>query len=169
MENELLKLTQSVPLETKLTRSELMDVILDEMESDLNSARERLVTEEESLKRLTDIEASDLIRVNGVKFKVELTWDGKVRLEFCTGSGSVQVKPTPVVKDKVKRLSQISEEKQAFQSLREQVTNNRSKAKTALLKKFLEGSAEGRNILDLISEFRISLQKKLLPAARKLP
>jgi hypothetical protein len=156
--------------ETKLTRTEVLDLILDELTEELNSQIEPIEKELEALP------GSDKIKADFALFAKKLT-SQKVSIDepYDWDSGdytvSVQVKmprsALPAeIRDVLVKRRKLETQKEAIQEQLRKLTNSKVRARNELIRKSLEASSEGKEIIARLTEFKFALRPKLLGAGK---
>ena len=155
----------SLPIETKLTRSELIDILMQDVISDLE---EKVKEAEAAPSPLKDLALSDvqpyLPATTDVRIYSERRWnqygerEAHTTLRICLDA-NVEMPP------KIKKLfdQNMAREKAIEEAKRAlgRAVNQRSALKTEILKKFLKTTQEGTALLNQLDSFRADLKKRL--------
>ncbi len=156
--------------ETKLTRTEVLDLILDELVEELDG---QIAPLRDAVAALPKEEAFDFIAIaprDGKGLEVSLDDD-------CYGRrGETRVRLTFFVRTKnlpVGWLRRCTEEErlrarlQELESQRRRLTENRRRAQNEIIRRSLEASVDGRRVLETVGKFKLALKQKLLPSPAK--
>lgn len=147
--------------ETKLTRAEVLDLILEDMATELQSQIDKKQKEIDAVLPSDDDEFLSLLPKKP-KVKVERDWDNKNNLYVTFGFTLPKSRLPP---DYVRRSSSLEKLRGELNDLterRKELLNNKVKFKNELIRSQLDASAEGREILELLGKFKLSIQKKML-------
>jgi hypothetical protein len=154
-------------LETKLTRSEAIELML-EQAKELNDQRLKEIDEEHrELHKITHGELVMLTEAFSKGGTIEFNgWGGGEGLSF---GGRLLLKEMPAwAKERQKRIQALADERSSLYNI-QRALNDRGKAKLAIMKQVLESSAEGKAFLSQIEKMSISLNGRLLKAEKDPP
>lgn len=143
----------TLPIETKLTRGEVVEMLIEQLVGDLTMRRERLDAEYKELSKLSpsELKKLDLVGSLGIRY------DGKL----CIHSSELALETVPAwLAARVERLRTVGAERRKIDDMRGKLYD-KGAAKNAILRKLLESSENGRTILEQIGKFRIGMQKQL--------
>lgn len=144
-------------VETKLTKSEAIDLLVEELRTDLEAG---LKQNELDLKdarrqfRTHDIKAE----VTSSVFELEHSYDGKLTLQLRLTADQL----TESGKAKLARIRSLEAMRDSMQKQSYAIDDRRGKAKNAILKTMLEGTEEGQRFLELLGNLKLKVQPKLL-------
>lgn len=155
-------------VESKLSRSEVIDILLQDMESD---AKKRLAEVQAEKERLFKEISKDILAslVSNSCFIARLSYGMSEQLEKRKFEINASVhldftKAPKALQDAARRQVQLEAEER---ELGQVITSFGSKAaRNTLLKKFLEGSDEGRLLLEKLDLFRNEVGGRLLAQAK---
>lgn len=154
-------------VETKLSRSEIIDILLDDIRADLGKRRKELEDQKTSL--LASIDQKTLMSlVRKLTVRTD-SWYGAGRATKLVIEARTEIS-TGDLPERLKGLmAQINQNEEEVKAIDESLRTFESKgAKNVLLKRFLEGTEEGRQILEKLDLFRADMGKKLIGAQTKL-
>lgn len=152
-------------LETKVTRAELLDIILEDLlaelrekEADAEKRREALPPFDQR-KFLALLPASAEIEVNTHcgKYDDQIKVDISFRLPHSSAPAGFW--------ERFDANKRLEEEESKYRMEIRSLENNRSRAKAEVIRKMLEGSDEGVKLLAQVAEMKLAIKRKLLPAA----
>lgn len=151
--------------ETKLTRTEVLDLILDDLIEEVNAQILPLAKREQALEKI-EPKLADFLHTIPATAKVEASspgrWDEDKR---CRVTISFRLKPSELPKPWADRCSELAEVEKDLRSLRDQrtkLTENRRRALNEIIRRSLESSPGGRRVLDTVAAFKLSVHKRLL-------
>lgn len=152
--------------ETKVTRAEMIDMILDDLTCELETQHDKVKKQLDAVEPKAEL--ADFLKLvpKGTEVEVSEAWNDEKVMNV---SISFTVKTTALPTDY--RLAHAQKKKLEEQkgSLRDQLSQlrkNRQHAKNEIIRKSLEATPEGRQVLSTISEFKVSIKQKLLPESK---
>ena len=150
-------------VETKLTKSELIDVLISEMKASLDAKAKAL---EDQVKRINqayvvddviDLVGNKEISISYVENSYEKPY---YKIEF-----SVRVAPKDMPGDLKEQTQEVVRLNREASALKQQSYRlNERAARTTILKTLLEGSPQGREFLRLLEGLKLKVSTKLLAA-----
>jgi hypothetical protein len=151
----------SLPVETKLTKSEVIELIIESMSSELKAQEHAL---EEELKTICNFPLSEVAALlTSATVNIRESWNDKSKIQL---SLSAELKNVGALTARVGRMHAVQAELQRIRTVRNELEGNKQRAKNEILKRFLEQTDEGRTVLEQINSFKLKLQTKLLAAAK---
>lgn len=154
----------SLPIETKLTKSEVIDLIIDSMTTELKQKQHVLEQELQAVSNFSVEEITDLLVTQGAKASIRESWNNKTLVTV--NVQALEVKPTGALKDRLTKIHAINAELTRLRQVQNELEGNKARAKNEILKRFLEQTEEGRTVLEQINGFKLKLQTKMLAAAK---
>jgi|SRR5579863_987901 len=154
--------------DTKITRSELIDLIQEEMESELTGEIKAVRRRLDALKSPTYSFDDVKHLYQGRKFKLEVQWDSYNRKttarltlnnEGYSGIG-VDLKD-PKFAEAIQERAELQRELERLEEQHRNMVNSKRSVKVAIIKKCLEGTKDGRAIMDQVAALKSSLRKQL--------
>lgn len=158
-----------LPVEAKLTKGEIIDLLIEQMEKDLGSERVRLEAELTLAMKIPWEEMLEAILAGNITMPASVG----LRFSYTDEPPGVSLNDVKLnrdgrpFKERYERAKKISAEKDRVSALIWQLSSNRTAAKNVILRQFLEQSPEGRDVLDQLGKFRVGLQARLLEAVEK--
>lgn len=163
VENALCTVSQELPVETKLTRSEIIDLVIESVHEDLNKKKDELERALNSLRKVQLTPEIEKLVLSRTVVSIYVPYDGGQPTLSATVNDNDHFPLPKELKNHggqvIKLKKEINEVEQALRQLQ-----NKSAAKNTILKRFLEGTAEGRELLRRIGEFKMQLKTKMLTA-----
>ena len=165
-------LSKVLAVDTKISRAEVIDLIMEEMidevETELNSAQEEL-NELESKKFSFEQVKHILART-----KFEVNVDTYARGDGTRANHSVNfagshsgdedgavTERDKVVGDHITRVLELSQRVNELRKQKQNIDGNKRVFRATIMKKVLEGTQEGRNVLAQIGQLKVQLRKQL--------
>ena len=156
--------------ETKLTRTEVLNLILDDLTAEIEAQREPLRV---ALEKVPGPDIADFIphlakAVEAGKAEIDLSSDyrqsgeTRIRLTFHLPDAKL---PKPHLAAEAER-NRLVEQIDELNSQLNKLTTNRRKAQNEIIRRSLQGSAGGKLVLEAISGFKLALKRKLLPESK---
>lgn len=147
-------------METKLTRSEAIELMLEEAKEQISAKMAALEAERNKLRNLTKDEVIELATAGRVSF----SWNrkgGDVNFTTPTKLPTWFVERQKRDEELGKEISLLTHTKYAL--------DEKGKAKLIIMKQVLEGSEEGRKFLEDVSKMALGLTTRLIKAAEDPP
>lgn len=150
-------------IETKLTKTEAIELLVSEMKNELESKRSKLGAERDALAGSFTIDDFPMFKYG--KFSISKEY-GNRNIFSVSFASKVNLSDLPAeVVRKVTRLRELEDEierlgKQSYE------LDNGNKAKLTILKTMLEGSEEGKRFLQLLDGLKLKVSPKLLGSGR---
>lgn len=163
------KIDVSSLVEQKITRTEMIDIIVGELVEDIQVKRDAAkAAEDAAQKAFETIEANADLFLKFLKNPtVELNYPynrekDTIQIEF-----KVRIPQKNLPKEYVdarKAVKKAHEIRLDFDSKIEKLTSNRQKVRNEIIKASLGTSVEGQSLLDMMGSFKASLKAKMLAA-----
>lgn len=147
-------------LETKVTRTEFLDLILDDMSTELSAQIDVLAKKKAAIPEFDDkaflkfIPAEPEINVHEYDNRV------RVRIEFTLKRADLPAG----FSDREKKVAALDKELEPLERRLRQIRDGKAKARIELIRKSLESSAEGRDLLEQAATLKVTLSRKMLKA-----
>jgi hypothetical protein len=167
MSEQITALARVMTADTKISRSEIIDLIIEELTSDVDRELAQVNKEleqyegrewtHEEVKHLIKKQALpkyELMQVHGGGWHFYVTDDG--------GPDAITVSAKdPLVKDFITEMKGLQGRRDALYEQKRKLDGNKKLLKASIMKRVLEGTAEGRNVLEQISQLKVTLRKQL--------
>jgi hypothetical protein len=154
----------STVMETKLTRSELIEIVILELEQDIKN---KIADVKREFDELNNFSLADLYndRVS-LSFKF-CEWSiGSGRRDECrvelAVDGDFKLPAFSNIKYRYAKLAELANLKRELEASLNELTSNKQKAKLNILKKCIETTAEGKVLLASLEQLKLSISAKLL-------
>jgi hypothetical protein len=148
-------------VETKLTKSELIDVLIEEMKVSNEKARQELQAEVDRLR--ASFTSDDILgMLRGLPVRIEPSGGGTNRKYFQVFfNASWEVSSfSPGVRERLERITELVAEQDRLSQQAYHL--NEKRARGTILKTMLEGSEQGREFLRLLDGLKVKVNTKLL-------
>lgn len=149
-------------VDTRLTRSEIIDLVLSEVTAEMQREYEKLGEEMERLQSLPKEVAIELLRGTRAKFLLKKDYHSNSWLiehdseewaaRFINGKH-------PTIASTVARLNEINERRELLNKRIREIRNDRGAAKNFIIRQTLLSSPEGREIMADIERLKASLRE----------
>ena len=152
-------------VETKLTRTEVIDLVIQESIDRLNKRNDQIAEEMKELLQI-DIPLRSLVPAKSVVFSPRqgYTRVGEVEENRFEVSFSVEVSTDRRLQDTYDAWKVLKDEQNKnYQALN--ALNDRARARMAILKQALENTDDGRQLLEAVKAVSMSVGRRLLLAA----
>jgi hypothetical protein len=173
MKKNAAAITKATSADVKLTRSELVDIIVHEMQSEAKKEETRIVDKIKEINASFTVEdVMPLLRGKSFSFG-SYSLEGPTRFELFVGRDENDDGETvtvtvddPVLGDRLAKLAELKEQLQEVKEKQYKMMSNQRDIKMEVLKRMLEGSEDGRSILDQISKIKVNLNKSFFTAKK---
>jgi hypothetical protein len=149
-------------IESKLTKTEAIEIMVDDILRELRRAQKNAETEINKLKQVSVKEVAQYLKDADINYSsTRFDKDGgfNIHVTYATVKESVLFKD-PVIGERMRRLKEISVEHSNIQDQIHKLTQDKTSTKVALLKSILEGSPEGRDWLAQLDTIRHRAAKR---------
>ena len=160
---------QGALVEPRLTRTELVDLIIDESIADLDARLDELrkaeAKLEEKKRKLVLADVLPFVTAKSAELSFSRRWhrdrEDKDDLDF-TISGRIPAAKLPdwYVAQK-KAEEDLQEKKSAVCEMRAKLKDGRARARSLVSRRILEGTAEGRALLEHVAELKKTIRAQL--------
>jgi hypothetical protein len=158
-EEALAVLSQELPVDMKLTRGEVIDLIIDSTVQDLETQVKDLEVQIKEANSFKITQAQLLKHFKDVEFNLQ-GWNNDISL--------VTKIPLPnEFIDQLKARDALVKQQRNVRTALNQF-NNRAAAKTAILRNLLNGTEKGRDLLGRLDKLKIDLKTKALQSAAQM-
>jgi len=148
-----------LPIEQKLTRSELIEIMIEDMISDLVAKKEACDNKINCL-----FAASvDKLELDTSKMTVRFEQLYSIHLK----PEGLKFKSTPAAAKLIADVQAIDEERHTYDLALKEISYNRARTKGEILKRFLSGSPEGKLVVENLKKLSNGLVDQLVGAAGK--
>lgn len=155
-------------VETKLTKTEAIDLVVEEMKDEVNKRRLEVDAEIKRLRK--DITLQELAPLfGGCTFNVEVpsTYTEGYSVSFNTGRLGIGRFPKEL-QTKLSRIAALSKEQEELGKRINELNESKGKIRNAILKTMLEGTDQGRQFLQLLGDLKLRVSPKLTEARKLL-
>ena len=143
-------------MDTKLSRSEVIELAIEQCLTNLETQIDSLDEQKLAEKRLTPAEIMSIVHL--IDVDVGCSYDDASRL-YPRMDELASRQPMPaLVLERCKRVDAINAKIRPLQDLRNRLHNNKSLAKSIILKEILESSEDGRDLLSKIKDFSVKIE-----------
>ena len=149
-------------IESKLTKTEAIEIMVDDILRELNRAAKNAEAEISKLKRVSVKDVAHLLKEAELSYshsRYERNGGFNISVTYTTVPTATLLKD-PVLADRAQRLKDLQEEHTSIQDQIHKLTNDKASTKVALLKSILEGSPEGRDWLAQLDTIRHRAAKR---------
>ncbi len=151
--------------------TEIIELIIEELTEEVNNELEEVCQRLQKLeeREWTHEEVKHLIPKKAQKPPTYELFNSGGKWQFCladeytyANDDRIPVKVTdPLVKDWIAEVKELTDRKYALQAQKTKLDGNKRLLKANIMKRVLEGTAEGRNVLEQISQLKVTLRKQL--------
>lgn len=160
---------QDMLVETKLTKTEAIDLLVEEMKSELEAQRAAATKRKESMKNwdLTELENDLLDRgTRGVDYGYyQDEMSNKVKVSITLEIPAAKLPPE--LRAQINRFRAVAKEEQDLSSKIHELDGNKNKVRNAILRTMLENSEQGQKFLKLLNGLKLKASPKLLALVSK--
>lgn len=159
--------------DTKITRSELIDLIMEEMESELDAeikaASKRLDTLTNKTFTFDEVKS----HLKDVKFTISVDTYQKTTARLSVGGNRgynesiVVANSDSTFGDYIQACAQATRDLQRLRDQRSNMLNSKRSVKVAIIKRCLEGTKDGRAVLEQVQAMKTALRKQLTSGSRQ--
>ncbi len=151
-------------METKLTRSEAIELMLEEAREQTGNRVKAIEKELHDLQHLSPDELDDLHAV-AKNAHMRIAWNGEeVNVSFDVKSSAFP----KWIKERRARQKDLEEERNTLYTVQRSL-EDKGKAKLAIMKQVLESNDEGRKFLAQVEQMSVALSAKLFEVAKQPP
>jgi hypothetical protein len=161
--------TQDMLVETKLTKTEAIDLLVEEMKSELEAKRAEATARKKSLSNwdISELE-NDLLdrgtREVGLGYYEE-EMPGKVKVSINLEIPSSKLPPD--LRAQINKYRAAAKEESALSHSIHELDGNKNKVRNAILRTMLENSEQGQKFLKLLNGLKLKASPKLLQLVSK--
>ncbi len=154
-------------IETKLTKTEAIDLLVEEMRTELEAERADVDRQMKALS--ASITLKDL-SPGLTDIRVDINVPGKYRSDYHVGiAGDVKLSRFSAhVQSKLSRLKELTERQEELGKRHHELSESKARIRTVILKSLLEGSEQGQKFLELLDSLRLKVSPKLLQLRKAL-
>lgn len=166
-------LAKVLSTDTKMSKSELIELIIEEMSSEIEVELAQVNERLEELENKTFAAADVEHLLKRARFRIRVdTWNMRNRngapdasLQFSTRDGDgdeLEVSPSDRIFGKhIGECVELSQRRDELQRQKSRFETQKKQVKATIMKRVLEGTAEGRNVLEQIQNLKVNLRKQL--------
>lgn len=154
-------------IETKLTKTEAIDLLVEEMKDEVTKERDAVKARTQAVRDSVRIE--DLVSsMKGAQIQIEVptSYREDYRITFKV-EGKLGKFPAAVQKQ-LHELNELNDKQELLGKKYAELNDSKGRVRNTILKTMLEGSDKGRQFLQLLGDLKLRVTPKLSARAQKL-
>lgn len=158
-------LTRLISTDAKLTKSEVMDLLLEEMLTDLEAEQKQVAADLEvarSRMTVTFAEVAHLARPAEATIDVDSYFFNGPHRNVATFKVIVP-ENDPILGERVAEVRRLRDRQAEISNQVHKLQSSKAALKTSVLRSILESTPEGKEALAALSTLKVSLRAKILP------